>query len=152
MSTLTNISLEVLQLVAQRMHTSVDELLLHMGAQIMGFVQHWSIIGGAAKANTVLEFNSLDGNVKKITPKLEQSILRIQASVSFSGTAPKIKVDTYVSGNQLVKSTALGNSAFVTIVGESFDFQVSRGQQYTLEFDQDCTIDHLIICEIPVNS
>lgn len=143
------VSADILTEIANRSGLEFNKILDNVQASILGFIQRRDIFKKNAVQNvTVFPFPDPD---QRFVPILQASLMRFDFAVSFSGTAPKLKIRTYF-GNVIYDEFVLSGLALVTNVSRSFDKQIKFGERYNLFFDEDCTIEYMKITEIPVNS
>lgn len=138
---------DLLAVIAERTNTPIGILLTHLKAQITGAAQTISRFGMDAQVNTDI----FPDKKSRLRPKLESGLMRAQIRVSFSGTAPKVRVRTYADDDQH-DSQVLNNDSLVTNVVRSFDFQVRKEFTYGIFLTQVGTIEELLIDEVPVSA
>jgi len=124
-----------------------DVLLTHLRAQVLGAAQTISRYGMEARANTDI----FPDKKSRFRPKLESGLMRAQIRVSFSGTAPKVRVRTYVDEDER-DSEVLNNDDLVTNVSRSFDFQVRKEFTYGIVLTQNGTVEELLLDEVPISA
>lgn len=138
---------DLLAIIAERTSTPISILLTHLRAQITGSAQIISRYGMEARANTDI----FPDKKSRFRPKLESGLMRAQIRVSFSGTAPKVRVRTYVDEEER-NSEVLNNDDLVTNVSRSFDFQVRKEFTYGIVLTQNGTVEELLLDEVPVSA
>lgn len=132
------------------------DYLYSMRAGIIGYAQKWDVyntdsIQGSVTGN-ILAGGIISGpTINGLTPILPESMFRVEVSVTFSGTAPKLhKVTTY--GGNITDDEVLSGVALTAGVPVSFDTLVSRGEVVNFYTDQACHITKFKVREILANS
>jgi len=138
---------DLLAVIAEKTNTPIDVLLTHLRAQILGAAQTISRYGMEARANTDI----FPDKKSRFRPKLESGLMRAQIRVSFSGTAPKVRVRTYVDEEER-DSQVLNNDDLVTNVSRSFDFQIRKEFTYGIILTQNGTVEELLLDEVPISA